>query len=1040
MTRIIDNSKEKLATVLTQEFTDMGEIAIASAYFNVYGYRALKDALGDKPLLFLRGREPIESIKWEEEILRELEEREEDVEYFELLQDAIKYFEDPRREVRTLTGPFLHGKAYIGAYPSLKEVRRGVGCVGSSNFTYGGLVHNRELNMLNTDKEVVEDLIRWFYEQWNSSVDSKEEFLSLLKNYVTTRTPYEVVAKALYETYRSSIETKDVRPLKTLYIHQILSYKDASLKLQRYGGVLIADSTGLGKSRVLLTLALDAIREGKKVLLIAPKSILDTTWHDEMEKNNIFIETVSSEKLSSDPDGVSKQYGDRNFIMVDEAHYFRRPSTNRYGALRDLIIMNKAQVVLATATPINTSLMDLYYLLSLYLDENAIDDLYGQTLQGYFTTNQKRWLQNQPIDMEPVLERFIVRHSRELAVALDRSGRIRFPERVLDSDPRNRYSTEINYKKIDYILSKMNFAFYDLSVERLSDQLKLPDGTLISKAVAAEKIESLKGLVKILVIINIFKRLESSVEAFKDTIISLSNYIEKAIRYAKEMGYFVPPALKGEPIFSLDEEMPTPDEPFDKQKYASMKERCKLTPEEVDDFVAKCNKDMNLINELLGVIPPIDKKLESFKDRISSIVEKIESNNGVIIFSQYTSTARYLYENLRGWSIPVMLVTGSICYNKDGKSSNKTDVVRDFQNKGGILVSTDVLSEGQNLQNAQYVVNYDFPWNPVVLIQRIGRVDRLGSIHDKVYLINILPKNGNPDDSSSLEHFIGLMQKLYSRLEAIRETIGLDATVLGEEAAPKDFGIQQALARNDQQMLEFLARELEQFTSDPRDILAKIMNEKGLDWLQRLPKGIGAFKVSDRDGLFILFTDGKEYYWRLKFYDKKGDSTSSPNEIIEILLSGETQNKGEMIDYNQLIERMKGMKNELKEELESRRLREKTLQGTPPRVTKTIREIYDALANSGDDGERLANIFRKVAGRQNLVNALKQAYHAGNLIQKARELLKEEFIKESEEESEEEEGVEGEDEVKIRRVCWCWIKPVMQYHNSNDRRVDLCNH
>jgi hypothetical protein len=109
------------------------------------------------------------------------------------------------------------------------------------------------------------------------------------------------------------------------------------------------------------------------------------------------------------------------------------------------------------------------------------------------------------------------------------------------------------------------------------------------------------------------------------------------------------------------------------------------------------------------------------------------------------------------------------------------------------------------------------------------------------------------------------------------------------------------------------------------------MNEKGLYWLKTLLKGIGAYKMSDKDD---LFTDGKELYWRLKYFNEKGGDISSPTEIIYILLKGETQNKGENINYSPLIERMKEMKGELKQELESRRRREKTLQGAPPKATK----------------------------------------------------------------------------------------------------------
>ena len=104
MTKIIDNSKEKLSDALIREFEDAKELAVASAYFNVHGFGALKDGLLDKPMRFLLGREPTESLKWEDEVLKELEEKEDDQDYFTLLQEAIKYFEDPQREVHAIEG------------------------------------------------------------------------------------------------------------------------------------------------------------------------------------------------------------------------------------------------------------------------------------------------------------------------------------------------------------------------------------------------------------------------------------------------------------------------------------------------------------------------------------------------------------------------------------------------------------------------------------------------------------------------------------------------------------------------------------------------------------------------------------------------------------------------------------------------------------------------------------------------------------------------------------------------------------------------
>jgi hypothetical protein len=115
---------------------------------------------------------------------------------------------------------------------------------------------------------------------------------------------------------------------------------------------------------------------------------------------------------------------------VDEAHYFRNPPTNRYEALSKLVESTSAKLVLMTATPVNTSLMDLYHLLSLYLPEHAIYDDYRMNLREYFVQQHKRWLNGEPIDMDDVLRRFVVRHSRMLAKALSK-GAIRFPERRL---------------------------------------------------------------------------------------------------------------------------------------------------------------------------------------------------------------------------------------------------------------------------------------------------------------------------------------------------------------------------------------------------------------------------------------------------------------------------------------------------------------------------------------------------------------------------------------------------------------------------------
>jgi len=1021
LTRVIDNKRELLSALLNKEFPSMDEIAIASAYFNVRGYGAIAEGLGDKPMMFLLGREPTESVKWEDEILRELEECEDEPAYFLLLRKAIEYFKSDKRMVRTIEGRFFHGKAFIGASPSLREVRNGIGVVGSSNFTYGGLVSNRELNMLNTDREVVQELCEWFGEQWALSRDFKEEFLSMLSNYVTTWSSYEVVAKALYETYKESLAEREVRMLKSMFPHQQLSCADALEKLEKYNGVIIADSTGLGKSMVALALAHNAIREGKRPLLIAPKSVLEITWKDEMRRLNVKVDELSTEKLSQDPSCIEEykgEYGPK-LIIVDEAHYFRRQSTNRYEALREMVVANGAQVVLVTATPVNTSLMDLYSLMSLYLPEDCIADL-GYTLRGRFISEQSKWIRGEPINMDDVLRRFIVRHSRELAKALDREGKIKFPNRLFDEGIGN-YEITTELQKIYDELSKLNLAFYDLSIERVSSEFRLPDGTPVSSHAKPEQMENLKKLVKTIFIIGLFKRLESSYAAFSESLKRMKNYIRVAGQYALQHKIFIPPKMRGDilALFGDEEELEgliDPDELFSKPKYNSLRQRCDLSDDEAKIFAARCEEDEKTIEKLLNMLPHDDDKYRTLEKRMRGIISIIKgTTNGVIVFTQYADTAHYLYGKLKQAFGTVMLVTGAGGYDDNGKSANEAGIVKRFQKIGGILVSTDVLSAGQNLQNAQYVVNYDFPWNPVVLIQRIGRVDRIGSPYDQVYLANVLPKSGDPEDPKSLEFFLGLMERLYKRLEVIRSTIGLDASTLGEEAAPKDFSIQAMIAKKDKKALELLEKRIEQFTKDPIDILAKILNEKGLDWVKKIPNGIGAVKDADFKGLFVLLTDGTNFYWRLHRYDNNSIITS-PTEIVDLLMEGESQNKGEMIDYETIIPLLKKSKDDLKNELEKKELREITSIG-PDKINKTIIEIFDALSKHGPEGEKLAAMFRELSDRLSVVKELKKASEQGELLKKAKAILPTMI------EAKRKEDYRATGKISMKRVCWCYFKP-----------------
>jgi len=1014
MSRIIDNEKRKMYEILNKDLINLNDLCFASAYFNIGGFNLIKETIKNKKLKFLIGRPPDESIAFDEKIIKEIEEHEDDSNYYKLLKEAIDYFKSNLVEIKKGEGSFFHGKAYIGINPSLDNPEYGIGIVGSSNFTFAGLKTNMELNVENTDREVLKELSTWFLNRWDKADDYKNEFIKVLENYTVTHLPFEIVSKALYETYKNDLELAQKIKMIDLKIFQKVSVLEATRILDNYGGVVIADSTGLGKTRTMIALAQEARMDGKKALLIAPKSVISTTWKKEMEETDTNIEYVNSEYISQNPEKFTNKYKDKyNFIIIDEAHYFKSSATKRYKALRELILLNNAEVVLGTATPINTSLMDLYNLISLFANDDSIRDITDMSLKGYFSSNQKALLNGKNFDMTPVLERFVVRHSRRFAMQIDSDSK--FPKRIIDKDPLDKYIPDIDYEDLNKKLEDLNFVQYDFSVDKLSD-FTLPSGAPVSILSDKNKKDNLKKLIKTIVKLNIFKRLESSKTAFKYTMKNILDYLNKAIEMAN-MGYFLPSSIADSPFFDYSSDDKDLEDIEDNIKNVfndmDLKDKCKLADNERDYFIKCCKEDIKSIDNILSGLSGNDEKLDHFIKRIKKIINNIEKPNGIVIFTQYKDTAKYLYEEIKNIKINNYLTTGSVCYD-NGKTSNTSDIVNKFQECGGIIVSTDVLSEGQNLQNAQYMVNYDFPWNPVVLIQRSGRIDRLMSPYKNVFLINILPDNSNPEDPKSLEHFIRLIKRLYTRITGIKNTIGIDSPILDDDTEPKDFGnIQKLIADGNSDILDTLSKSLEQFDSDPREKLLDIINEKGKDWIKKLPNGIGSYKIYNRNGIFALFKDNNSnYYWRLLFDDNK-EIIKDPSQIVSILLKDyENDTDGKYINYELIVDKLKKLKEQTINEIKTNK-RNQNIGKIIHNLTNKDKFIIKKL-NEFD--ESLSLLYRNIANEQ-LTNSLYEHINSDDFYNMAKEL-----IEKYSNENSSEEIIETPEDIKMTRICWCLLR------------------
>ncbi|MEM0195740.1 MAG: helicase-related protein, partial [Thermoplasmatales archaeon] len=850
----------------------------------------------------------------------------------------------------------------------------------------------------------------WFEDVWKDSKDFKKEFIDFLDNYVTSHSPLEIVAKALYETLKGQIEYASTLSLrKDLLPHQKLSVSSAWNIMEKYGGAIVADPVGLGKTRVGIALASLAMNNGMKPLLIAPKSIIGTTWNSEMDETiGLRIPSINTEMVSSNPE-VLKDYNDRNFIIIDEAHYFRSSSSKRFNALVDYLKRKDRKILLLTATPINNSLMDLYNLLTLFVNDDEISDV-SPSMKGFFIEQQKRLLNDEEINIGRVVDRFLVRTSRETAQRMSRNT-LKFPRRVIEAES---YAVSPDPEIIASEIDSLKMPYYDLAIDKQVDSLVLPDGTEVDLLKQEAKKEQLKEMVKTIIKIGYLKRLESSLSALLKSFSRLKDYIEKTVKIAEDENVFVPPKLKSKVnqegdgyIFNI---------PDDERTKLEFKEG------EREEYIRNALEDIKAIDRLMQIINNMnDKKVETLISKLKSI--NIAGKNGVIIFTSYSDTAEYLYYTLKKnpqISARLMMVTGNISrgLNRD----DRFEILKDFKENGGILISTDVLSAGQNLQNAQYLVNYDFPWNPVVLIQRTGRIDRLMSPYDEIFVTNVIPEKKDVDDPGSLEHFIGLMEKLARKLNGIRQTIGSDVSILGEEPIPKDINNVISVLRGDSELLKEMEEDYVNrlggliSLQSPTDIYEELKEKLGEERIKKIPYGSGAFKEYKKSGTFVLYryeqNGNYKFRWILRFDD--GEVITDTSKILEILLSEPNDNKGKMINYSLLKEGFDKVKESFLEL--SEREGKKTVRGMP----RELREILDYI-NKNPLLLPYVPLLRDEEGDLNLMKSLKKALKDGRL----EDALKEKFgeglpsppIKDSENSANE--------ITNLHRVVWCVLDSSM---------------
>ncbi|MDD2666719.1 MAG: helicase-related protein [Methanocellales archaeon] len=895
---IIDNSEgNKLVGFLNNVLKENPKtnFDIATAFFNIQAFDMIKDHLnGVKSFRLLLGKTPeIQNEKTLGDVL--LQEIRKEIEGFDLTKEqdkTIKLFIEflKRKDVEIrLFERFLHGKTYIFDDRIV---------IGSSNFTAAGLTRYGELNTWQLRSQAEYTKREWFEKFWLESRDFKDELIGILessrfgsKEYL----PYEIYIKTLYELQKEDIKEEDKkekpRGLPETKVN-LAQFQDDAIariwtRLKKYGGCIVADSVGLGKTWIAKKI-LEKIGyyERKNILIICPAQLMGM-WSQEMKKIDVKENILSQENLASEnflekaKKTLGGRFDDVELIVVDESHNFRNPLSNRWENFFTLVNDNiakkgkKPYMLFLTATPINNTPWDLYWqiMLLILMDRSSFIKENIPDLFKFF-----KQAKDNPSLLNDLLNEISIRRTRDYIIenypdayiliekpnGERKEQKIVFPDRVLENI---NYQLDKAYKGMykeisDTITEKLTMAYYNI-LEYRKEGLKTEEERL-----ALGRMIAIGGIFRTILL----KRLESSVDAFRKSIFNHIRFLEELKSHLKS-GKLLTKQTFVKYVMRADEEIGEED-------LSEVLEKFELKSYNTDKLFKDIDKDIKLLSEILEKIdtikPEDDSKLKALKERLLNL----SKDGQVILFTYYADTLNYIYNEIikdeKFSKLKIEAISSSGLTSKNPQQREKI-VEKLFKKEIDILMSTDVLSEGQNLQTAKYLINYDLHWNPTRMIQRAGRIDRIGSPYEKIFVYNFFPED-------ELEGLLKLVEILQNKIIDIDKSVGLDQTILGEEIHPKVFGVIRKIKEKDSRVFAELEQDAfgggEKFYQPLKDFLKK----RALDELEKIPHGVfSGLKKDQISGIFFYYKYGNDFHFWYLYDVNTGSILTNKTEIIDFI-------------------------------------------------------------------------------------------------------------------------------------------------------------
>jgi hypothetical protein len=740
-----------------------------------------------------------------------------------------------------------------------------------------GLLHSDNPIIINSFQDSGNQYLNLFYQFWNNSnKDIKSQIESIIAKACIYHSPDDLYKFTLYNIFQNATidEVSEQRLKKigfknTLIWNMLYNFQqDAVLgaidKIETFGGCIIADSVGLGKTFEALAVMKYYQMRNDRILVLCPKKLRDN-WlvyaqndvRNILAKDRLNFDVLNHTDLSR-TNGLSGyinletiNWGNYDLIVIDESHNFRnnpprKETITRYQRLMNDIIKSgvKTKVLMLSATPVNTRMNDIKNQIAFITEQqdHALESFGIPSIDQTLRKAQQKfnhWLKARVDDdynrdsliesldgsYFKILDLLTIARSRKHIQKYYNTSEIgKFPERLKPIIKNSDFDLNKAFPAMDKVnneLNALNLKFYSpLSYVRPDKKKAYEDkyDMTTSSGSVFKQIERENSLIH-LMRVNLLKRLESSIHSFHLTLESLLRQINSLLGKVEN-------AQKN--VF-FDNDLDINNVDFDDEMLEDLLVGGKVKVLLQDIDLIKCREelldDKKRIENLLSLTKVIDRtrdaKLHDLKDLIAAKVRKpLNGNNKkVIVFSAFADTVKYLYDELHSWlkddlGLYSAQVTGgetnktnmpkckadlsSILTHFSPISKKREIIFPNATDEIDILFCTDCISEGQNLQDGDYLVNYDIHWNPVRIIQRFGRIDRIGSKNEKIQLVNFFP-------NLDLDNYIDLIGRVQGRMQILDVSATGDDNIIDETTGQK-------------QDLEYRRRQLKQLQSKVLDL------------------------------------------------------------------------------------------------------------------------------------------------------------------------------------------------------------------------------